>query len=121
MAAGATSILFGRRYILQALLGEGGMGAVYQAVDRLTGATVALKRVLAPTDQLTFNSRSETVDPRMALAQEFQVLASLRHPHIISVLDYGFDEQRQPYITMDLLRDAKTVLRAGQGKSTTAK
>jgi eukaryotic-like serine/threonine-protein kinase len=122
MAAGSTSTLsstgssslFGRRYVLQDLLGEGGMGAVYQAVDRLTGQSVALKRVLAPADQLTFNSRSESVDARMALAQEFQMLASLRHPNIISVLDYGFDAKRQPYFTMDLLTGAQTILRAGR-------
>ncbi len=116
MAVGATSTLFGKRYILHDLLGEGGMGAVYQAVDRLTGMSVALKRVLAPTDQLAFNSRSDTVDARMALAQEFQVLASLRHPNVISVLDYGFDDKRQPYFTMDLLTDARTILTAGDRK-----
>ena len=40
---------------------------------------------------------------RMALAQEFRTLAALRHPHIISVLDYGFVEQSQPFFTMELL------------------
>jgi tetratricopeptide (TPR) repeat protein len=109
--------LFCKRYFLQDLLGEGGMGAVYRAQDRLTGQPVALKRVLAPTDQLLFNSRSETVDARLALAQEFQTLASLRHPNIISVLDYGFDEQQQPYFTMDLLVGAQSILKAGQQQS----
>ncbi len=93
------------------------MGAVYRAQDRLTGQPVALKRVLAPTDQLLFNSRSETVDARLALAQEFQTLASLRHPNIISVLDYGFDEQQQPYFTMDLLVGAQSILKAGHQQS----
>lgn len=93
------------------------MGAVYRAQDRLAGQPVALKRVLAPTDQLLFNSRSETVDARLALAQEFQTLASLRHPNIISVLDYGFDEQQQPYFTMDLLVGAQSILKAGHQQS----
>jgi serine/threonine protein kinase/tetratricopeptide (TPR) repeat protein len=48
------------------------------------------------------------------LAQEFQILASMRHPHVISVLDYGFDKQQQPFFTMDLLENAQTVLEAGQ-------
>jgi serine/threonine protein kinase/tetratricopeptide (TPR) repeat protein len=42
---------------------------------------------------------------RLALAQEFRVLASLRHPCVISVLDYGFDEQKQPFFTMELLEN----------------
>ena len=41
---------------------------------------------------------------RLALAQEFKVLASLRHPNIISVLDYGFDE-RNGLFTGKMLRD----------------
>ena len=40
----------------------------------------------------------------MALAREFRTLASIRHPHIISVLDYGFGPAREPYFTMELLR-----------------
>lgn len=49
---------------------------------------------------------------RLALAREFQTLASVRHPHIISVLDYGFDENGGPYFTMELLENAQTILEA---------
>jgi serine/threonine protein kinase/tetratricopeptide (TPR) repeat protein len=96
------------------------MGAVYHAQDRLTGEQVALKRVLARADQLQFASQTDSVDPRLALAHEFESLASLRHPHVISVLDYGFDaanqpgQPLQPYFTMELLADAQTVLDAGR-------
>ncbi len=51
----------------------------------------------------------------LALAREFRLLASLRHPHIISVLDYGFDAGGRPFFTMPLLEDAETVLEAGAG------
>lgn len=50
----------------------------------------------------------------LALAREFKTLASLRHPHIISVLDYGFDKQRQPYLTMELLDNAPNLIEAGR-------
>jgi serine/threonine protein kinase/tetratricopeptide (TPR) repeat protein len=103
--------IIGRRYIIQSPLGAGGMGAVYRATDRLTGQAVALKRV-APDDQ-QIGSTGDSQDYRLALAQEFKVLASLRHPHIISVLDYGFDEQRHPYFTMELLEDARPIIEAG--------
>src|SRR5215831_13093852 len=97
MIINTSSQLIGRRYQLGAKVGAGGMGEVYRATDRLTQQQIALKRVLAPTERLLFSSRTEGVDLRVLLAQEFRSLASLRHPNIISVLDYGFDDVRQPY------------------------
>ncbi|MCZ7542011.1 MAG: serine/threonine protein kinase [Anaerolineae bacterium] len=107
----------GERYRLLDLLGRGGMGAVYRAADRLTGHLVALKQVMTPPEQLQFASRDMDSDPRVALAQEFQMLASLRHPNIIEVLDYGFDDSGRPYFTMTLLEGARTIVEAGQGQS----
>lgn len=102
------------RYIIEAIIGHGGMGTVYRALDRMTGDRVALKRVNVPKEHLRFASSAGNIDLRLALAQEFRVLASLRHPHIISVLDYGFDETRQPYFTMELLENAQNIIEAGQ-------
>src|SRR5688572_13971244 len=107
----------GGRYILEQKLGEGGMGAVYRATDRLTRDTVALKQVSVPVEKLQFASQTlmgKSNNFQLALAQEFKTLASLRHPHIISVLDYGFDEVRQPYLTMELLKNAPTLVEAGR-------
>ena len=55
------------------------------------------------------------VSLRLALAQEFRTLASLRHPHIITVLDYGFDAQKTPFFTMELLSNARPLMHAAQG------
>ena len=110
LSAGVT-----RRYWLQHKLGEGGMGEVYAALDRLTGSPIALKRVLFTPQQLQFNTHftdTKEADLRRALADEFRVLSSLRHPHIISVLDYGFDGNQQPYFTMSLLENARTIREA---------
>ncbi len=109
--------LFGRRYQTGKMLGQGGMGSVYEAIDRLTGKTIALKRVTGLTENQNFGSPDDSLSFRLALAREFKVLASLRHPNIISVLDYGFDEQRQPYITMELLENADNFVEAARGKS----
>jgi serine/threonine protein kinase len=77
--------IIGRRYLLHDQLGQGGMGAVYHATDLLTGEDVALKRVFVQPEDLQFNSFDETRDSYLALAQEFRVMASLRHPNIASV------------------------------------
>lgn len=43
----------------------------------------------------------------LALGREFRTLASLRHPNIVSVFDYGFEAPHRPFFTMELLRDAQ--------------
>lgn len=53
---------------------------------------------------------------RLTLAREFRMLSSLRHPNIISVLDYGFDDELLPYFTMELLEGAQTILQAGRDR-----
>ncbi len=101
-----------KRYVLHDLLGQGGMGAVYRVTDRLTGQDVALKQVITFGDSSADTPGSDS-DFHLALSDEFRTLASLRHPHIISVLDYGFEE-RQPFFTMELLEQPRTLLAAGQ-------
>lgn len=108
--------IYKNRYQLGRLLGKGGMGAVYEAHDLLTRTTVALKSVLHTPNQLSFNSRSSFSNSHTALAHEFQLLASLRHPNIISVLDYGFASDATPFFTMTLLDDAVPITQAVVGK-----
>lgn len=103
-----SSEMIGRRYQLQHKLGVGGMGAVYAATDRLTGEMIALKRVSARRASL------DNASLRLALTREFQTLATLRHPNVIGVLDYGFDGLRQPYFTMALLDGAASVREVGR-------
>ncbi|MFZ1396572.1 MAG: BREX system ATP-binding domain-containing protein, partial [Candidatus Promineifilaceae bacterium] len=105
------------RYHLQTKLGEGGMGTVYRATDRLTGDTVALKQVylsdkLQLSDSLAPGASEDEL--RLALAHEFQILAGLRHPHIISVLDYGFDGKKRPFFTMTYLPESENILDAAK-------
>lgn len=92
------------------------MGEVHLALDRLTGEQVALKQInLAPQlgaipQPITGNAKGL----KLALAHEFQIMAGLRHPHILSVLDYGFDEVGNPFFTMPYLLEAQTFLEAGE-------
>lgn len=106
------------RYTLLEELGRGGMGVVYKAYDRFNKQTVALKQVHVAISKLDFASRPSTdSDLAVMLADEFRTVASLRHPNIISVLDYGFNELRQPYFTMEYLENAQGLLEAGADKS----
>ncbi|HRI53400.1 MAG TPA: protein kinase [Pseudomonadota bacterium] len=54
-------------------------------------------------------SQDRLIELRLALANEFHTLASLRHPNIVSVLDYGFAEDGQPYFTMEVLAQAQSL------------
>jgi tetratricopeptide (TPR) repeat protein len=88
------------RYAMLSYLGHGGMGVVVKARDRLTGDVVALKRMAGGS--------------RLAMAREFQVLSTLRHPHIISVLDYGFATGGDAFFTMELVEHHRNVLEAAR-------
>jgi tetratricopeptide (TPR) repeat protein len=104
----------GARYQVINELGRGGMGVVSRSLDRLTGRVVTLKQLRVPEPE---DGRASSTEGRALLAREFQNLASLHHPNIISVLDYGFDEARQPYLVMDLAENALTILEAGADRS----
>lgn len=114
--------MLANRYQLGKKLGQGGMGAVYRAYDRLTQETIALKQLTIPVGELDFNSRvsresgADDNDPKshlIALINEFRTLASLRHPNIISVRDYGL-VAGQPFFTMDLLSEAQPLTHAAR-------
>ncbi len=110
----------GSRYQTYEMIGRGGMGAVYRVLDRLTGRTIALKRVVRGADDLDFEKSSAIRDRELlalALANEFQILARLRHPHIVSVLDFGFEADQQPYFTMDLVLNPRKINDAAQDQT----
>jgi serine/threonine protein kinase len=79
------------RYRLERLLGQGGMGAVYQAFDTQLGRAVALK-----VPFLTGQSADAT---RQRFLREAQAAAALSHPNICPVHDLG-EIDGVPYITM---------------------
>lgn len=113
-----TNVITNRRYVLQSELGRGGMGVVYRAKDRLTGEVIAYKQILSQDHTATTNfAQTYETDARLSLANEFEVLASLRHPYVIGVQDYGFTYNRQPFFTMTLLQGPQTIIEAGRDAS----
>ncbi len=79
------------RYRVTRLIGRGGMGAVYEAVDTRLGSTVALKQTLARGDRLD-----------EAFAREARLLASLRHSALPVVSDY-FAEGEAYFLVMQFI------------------
>jgi eukaryotic-like serine/threonine-protein kinase len=89
------------RYRVVSLLGTGGMGAVYDAVDATLGRHVALK-ILPP-------SVVSDPDRLRRFAQEARAASALNHPHVITVYDIGtfdVDEREIHFISMEKVEGA---------------
>lgn len=111
-------------YELGDSLGRGSMGVVYRALHKVSGGSVALKRVRRAPALDAQSTTPGTSTPasgiglpelRLALAREFRTLATLRHPNIISVYDFGFDSDGEPFFTMELLDRPTSLLQAVRG------
>ena len=83
-----------QRYRLERLLGRGGMGAVYEAVDERLHRRVAVKIMLG---------RSFGVpDALRRFQREARAIARLNHANIISVFDYGVLRAQGAFLVMEL-------------------
>ncbi len=76
------------------LLGEGGMGAVYQAVDSQLGRFVALK-VMRPR-------LADFEEARGRFLREARAAAALEHDHVVPIYQVG-EDNGVPYLAMPLL------------------
>jgi serine/threonine-protein kinase len=87
--------LIGGRYRLVRLLGEGGMGTVWSAVNEAFGREVAVKVML----------REVASDPTALerFLTEARICGTIRHPGIVDVLDVGSTEDGSPFLVMELL------------------
>lgn len=86
------------RYVIQALLGQGGMGSVYRAHDQTLNRAVAVKeRVPDPNA-----SPQGLAQARLQFQREAQVLAALSHPNLPHTYDY-FSFGGNEYVVMELI------------------
>lgn len=98
----------GGKYQIDALLGKGGMGAVYKARQMDLDRTVAIKVVL-----------TELLGNRKAVARfkhEAVAVGRLRHPHIVTVYDFGMDASVGAFLVMEFLvgRSLRDEIRAAR-------
>jgi len=110
--------LIANRYQIISKLGQGGMGAVWRVYDRLKDHEVALKQVAKSLSDIMLSSQGVLGRKKSALIQEFSLLASLRHPNIISVLDYGLANEK-PFFTMELVNHPQNFIDVAQDKTQT--
>jgi tRNA A-37 threonylcarbamoyl transferase component Bud32 len=91
----ATPRMLGQRYRLEKRLGQGGMGKVYRATDISLNRTVAVKMI---RDELFANQSAIE-----KFRQESRLTASLAHPNVVTVHDFGVDTNQRVFLVMELL------------------
>lgn len=84
--------LLNNRYRIIEVLGQGGMAAVYRAIDENLGVEVALKENLFTTDEFARQFRLEAT-----------ILAGLRQPNLPRVSDHFVIEPQGQYLVMDFI------------------
>jgi serine/threonine protein kinase len=87
--------VLGDTYRISRLIGNGGMGAIYEAAHVTAGKRVAIKMM----------SRELAAHPE-ALARfrrEVKVTTELAHPNIVDVFDFGAAQTGEPYLVMEFL------------------
>jgi serine/threonine protein kinase len=94
------------RYEVVRLLGEGGMGTVYEVFDRELERSVALKTV-----------RKADAASVYRFKQEFRTLADVQHPNLVHLYEFVATEAGEIFFTMELVRGAPFLryVKDGQG------
>ncbi len=80
-------------YTLRRVLGRGGQGLVYEAIETATGRRVAVKVLLFGS--LASHGRRARFDREISIASE------MRHPHVVSIYEHGVTSGGRPYFAME--------------------
>jgi len=83
------------RYTIVRRIGEGGMGAVYEARHAVIGKRVAVKVLLEK-----FLSKSDFV---ARLLQEARLASAIGHENIVDVIDFGTTDDGRSFVVMEFL------------------
>src|SRR4051812_6224607 len=95
MLTDLTGITLSGRYLVTRKVGQGGMGAVYEATHTLIGKRVAVKVLLEKY------ARREAIVQR--LEQEARLASSCQNEHIIDITDFGTTDDGRTFVVMEFL------------------
>ncbi len=82
-------------YVYKGLLGVGGMGVVYKALNSYLDKVVAIK---------TLKGKRYNEKELLRFQQEGKLLAKLVHPNLVSVMDFGVNQAQEPYMVLEYLQ-----------------
>ncbi|HLU67894.1 MAG TPA: serine/threonine-protein kinase, partial [Kofleriaceae bacterium] len=83
------------RYVIEQLLGEGGMGRVYRARHIRMSRRFAIK--------VLFGDAAADAKARARFSREAEASSRLSHPNVVSVVDFGETEEGLLYLVMDYI------------------
>jgi serine/threonine protein kinase len=86
------------RYVVEELVGVGGMGQIYKAQDPVLRRTVAIKLI-----STKLMSGADRADYIKRFRREAEAAARCAHPNIVAVYDFALHEE-QPYLAMEFVR-----------------
>lgn len=87
------------RFRIKRLLGEGGFGVVFKAEQLSTGQNVAIK--VLHTQRIANPSASRMIEDRFV--REMQVIARLKHPNIVRLIDTGKLDTGELYAAIEFV------------------
>src|SRR4029453_6808886 len=101
--------MLGQRYRLEERIASGGMGDVWRCVDDVLGRTVAVK-ILLPSllEEPGFTER---------FRGEARTMATINHPGVVDIYDYGSDPATGAYLVMEFVEGealSRTLARVGR-------
>lgn len=92
----SSNVIISGRYMLELRLGKGGMGIVYKAKHKFLKSLHAIKLILPSIveddDELLVRFKQEAI-----------LAASINHPNVIRVTDFGVEDEIMPYLVMEFV------------------
>lgn len=104
----ARGTVLGQRFVVEGLIGEGGMGAVYSGTDQSTGARVAIKVIQA--------SSARQLDALRRFLREAKLAATVSHPGIVRMLHVDVSDDGMLFQAQELVdgESLQSCLREGR-------